>query len=155
MYQSSDNVFRLTARHGKFSSATRFALIALSTLLLVACGDTNDEQPVQVPNREPVATDDNFDVAAGANFVVSVLENDSDPDHDTLSIASSTQPEHGVLSLENNELRYKPALTYKGSDEFSYTVTDGEYKATARVIISVTFNELDPTPHRAITGRLG
>ena len=71
--------------------------------------------------------------------VVDVLANDSDPDGDRLSVASYTQPSHGVASLNaDGTITYTPNAGYTGSDTFTYTITEGkEAFATAHVSITV------------------
>ena len=48
-----------------------------------------------------------------------------DVDGDALSIETFTQAQHGMVEQFNGSLRYKPNAHFNGTDEFSYTITDG------------------------------
>uniref|UniRef100_UPI003D0F319B Ig-like domain-containing protein n=1 Tax=Shewanella sp. TaxID=50422 RepID=UPI003D0F319B len=65
-----------------------------------------------------------------------VLSNDSDPEGDTLTVASVTQGSKGsVTLLADGRVQYTPGKRFKGSDSFSYIISDGELTATATVTI--------------------
>ncbi|MCM5662722.1 Ig-like domain-containing protein [Galbibacter mesophilus] len=76
-------------------------------------------------NDAPVAVDDFLSIPANTETPLVVLSNDSDPDGDTISIDNFSEPQHGVLSLENGQLIYYPDLDFEGQDSFTYTITDG------------------------------
>ncbi|MDB5357129.1 MAG: repeat-containing protein, partial [Phycisphaerales bacterium] len=70
-----------------------------------------------------------------------VLANDTDPNGWTLSVASYTQPSHGVLTLNSDgTFTYAAAADFTGQDTFTYTATDdiGATGNTAAVTINVT-----------------
>ncbi|MEM9782755.1 MAG: Ig-like domain-containing protein [Pseudomonadota bacterium] len=84
------------------------------------------------PNQEPVANPDSFQVTAGAVLVVDapgLIENDSDPDGDTLGIEVDTDPLNGVLELlaapDTGAFRYTPNPGFTGTDSFTYLLSDG------------------------------
>ena len=54
------------------------------------------------------------------------VANDIDPDGDTLSIQSVTQGAHGTVSINGGNVSYTPDTAYKGTDSFTYTVSDGK-----------------------------
>ena len=78
---------------------------------------------------------------------VKVLANDSDIDNDKLAITILvTAPAHGTATLNNNGtpnnsgddfLIYTPSADFNGSDNFSYTISDGTDTATANVTLQV------------------
>lgn len=97
-----------------------------------------DYQPI---NLAPVAVDDSFSV--NEQISLNVLENDSDADGDSLSLAELTTPEHGTASIENNEIVYVPSAGYVGNDSFVYTISDGQgHSDTATVTVTVLENPL-------------
>jgi Bacterial Ig domain len=49
-------------------------------------------------NHRPVAAADSASVAVGGTVTIRVLENDTDADGDTLTVASATQPAHGSVT---------------------------------------------------------
>jgi hypothetical protein len=75
-----------------------------------------------------------------------VLLNDSDPDGDSLSVASVTQPSAGSATITaGNFVIYAPAANFNGSDSFTYTASDGRGgRSTAAV--SVTVNPVNDAP---------
>jgi VCBS repeat-containing protein len=91
-------------------------------------------------NDPPVANADTSTVAEDGTVNVTVLGNDSDPDSDTLTVASVTQGAHGAVVINPNKtVKYTPAANYAGADTFTYTVSDGNGgTATATVTITVT-----------------
>ena len=76
-------------------------------------------------NQAPVAVDDSASVAEDSSVLISVLNNDSDPDGDPITIESFTQGTHGTVALSGTDLRYTPNANYNGVDSFTYTINDG------------------------------
>jgi hypothetical protein len=68
-----------------------------------------------------------------------VLENDSDPDNDTLFIEDKTLPANVWLTLSTDgSFSYTPDIGFAGADSFTYTVGDGNGGTdTATVTIMV------------------
>lgn len=89
-------------------------------------------------NQPPLAQDDMTTTEQDSNVSVNVLNNDSDPEADNLSIASFTQPVNGSVSLSGSSLVYSPSLNFFGSDSFSYTISDGFDSDSANVTVTVT-----------------
>jgi large repetitive protein len=79
-----------------------------------------------------------FNYAPGAG--PGVLANDSDVDHDPLTVALITGPSHGQVGLNpNGTFSYTPDANYNGSDSFQYQVSDGQLQSnTATVNITIT-----------------
>ena len=88
-------------------------------------------------NTAPVAKDDTATANHNESVIIEVLKNDSDEDGDKLSIVSFTEASHGTVSQDDDNLVYTPNKDYSGDDSFTYTITDGEVKATANVSIKV------------------
>jgi len=115
-------------------------------------------------NDAPMVVGETFDVAAGnfapaignttlqlANtdtvttphvFVLGdVLDNDSDPESDPLSITAfqnpSTQGGTVVMNLATGEFTYLPPVGFEGVDTFTYTVFDGTTGVMGTVTIEV------------------
>jgi len=99
-------------------------------------------------NTPPVAEDDSATVQENStNNQIDVLANDSDPDGDTLTIISVTQPTFGVSSHDGSYAYYTPNTAYDGPDSFSYTISDGNGgTASATVIIKVLPTSQNNTP---------
>ena len=75
-----------------------------------------------------------------------VLENDSDPEGDTLTISANTAPQNGSLTLNaDGSFVYTPNLGFSGADAFTYTITDGNgNEDTATVQFTVSTAENNP-----------
>jgi len=81
------------------------------------------------PNTPPQANDDGpFPVAEDSgSTTLDVLANDSDVDGDPLSVASVSDPGHGIASVIDGgaAISYAPDPDYFGTDSFTYSVSDG------------------------------
>ncbi|MEB4590885.1 Ig-like domain-containing protein [Candidatus Thiothrix sp. Deng01] len=87
-------------------------------------------------NHPPTTTINSATTATGATVDIDILGNASDPDGDTLSIASFTQGGHGVVTKVGGKLTYTPNAGFSGADSFTCTISDG--KDTSTITISVT-----------------
>lgn len=101
--------------------------------------ETITEGDVVFDNQPPVANDNHFSVEVDSvDNVLDVLANDSDPDGDSLSIVSVTQPSNGQVDISGDVILYTPASGFSGSDSFTYTIDDGfGGQDSATVTISV------------------
>ena len=94
-------------------------------------------------NNPPIAQDDAFTTQEGIGLWIGVSEllvNDFDPDGDTISVVSYTQPTNGNVSDQGLGLfNYTPNPGFTGTDSFTYTISDGNGGTlTATVTINVT-----------------
>ena len=95
---------------------------------------------VESANQAPVAVDDMYLLSMNGSKDITPLENDSDPDGDTLSIESvDTSALLGTLTVNSDgSMHYQAPYLFRGNDTFTYTITDGNGKtATATVIMCV------------------
>ncbi|MEU4687190.1 Ig-like domain-containing protein [Actinoplanes sp. NPDC023714] len=95
---------------------------------------------VDVGNTVPVAADDTGVTGYLGTVTVPVLANDTDPDGDTLSVLSVTQPAGGTgtVVIDGTGVRYTAPAGFSGDATFSYTVSDGNGgTATAQVVVTV------------------
>ncbi|MCA9837173.1 MAG: cadherin-like domain-containing protein [Trueperaceae bacterium] len=89
-------------------------------------------------NAPPKAVVDEAVTSKNTAVQINVLANDSDPDGDTLSIDSATDPANGSTSISGNSITYTPKTDFVGQDQFSYTISDGKGgTATASVFVTV------------------
>jgi len=100
---------------------------------------------VALVNDTPIAQDDTAGTDEDTPVVISVLDNDSDPDGDPVAIQAVTQPENGSVDNDGEAVTYTPDADFNGTDSFTYTVTDGNGgTATATVTIAVAMVNEDP-----------
>lgn len=79
-------------------------------------------------NSPPIANDDNFHVEAGSDAfhiaLEEILSNDVDPDDESLTVISFSQPNEGLLSrIPNGGFVYLPK-GFLGNTSFAYTISD-------------------------------
>jgi hypothetical protein len=118
--------------------------LAAVTLLACGCGQgssSSQASPTQTPsepdNHAPVAAADSATVAEDAVMEVGVLDNDSDPDDDPLSVSVQTAPQHGTaVVIAAGAIRYTPLANFSGADSLQYEVNDG-HGGTASALLSL------------------
>ncbi|MCW8820853.1 MAG: Ig-like domain-containing protein, partial [Sulfurovum sp.] len=104
-----------------------------------------------VDDTAPVASNDSANTDENVPVTVNVLDNDTDPNGDTLYVISVTQPFNGFSVIatidENDAVTYIPSSGFKGSDSFTYTISDGSETDTATVSIYVGSSDADLILH--------
>lgn len=90
-------------------------------------------------NLPPVVVDDAATAVTGSSSAIDVLDNDSDPDGDELTVVQFSQPTHGaVYDPSDGTLVYVPAPGFLGVDSFTYFVIDGRGEiGSATVTVTV------------------
>jgi hypothetical protein len=90
-------------------------------------------------NRPPVAGNDALEVPNGGAGRVAVLNNDSDPDGDplSLSIVAGPAPGLGTATVDGRGIAFTAAPNAAGSTTITYRVSDGELEDTAQVLVTV------------------
>jgi VCBS repeat-containing protein len=119
-------------------SSTLF-LICLATLLV----NPAHALPPQA-NDDFYSTDEDttLDVAAPG-----VLENDNDPDGDSLTAVLQSGPGDGSLTLSSDgSFTYTPDPGFFGSDSFTYKANDGSPAESNTATVTITVNEVNTAP---------
>lgn len=101
-------------------------------------------------NDAPVAVNDATFTNANQSVVIGVLDNDSDPENDPLTVIAVTQGANGSVANNGTQLTYTPNAGFAGSDTFSYTISDGVLEATADVTVTVNGAADEITVTRAL-----
>lgn len=87
---------------------------------------------------DPVAQDDMATTPEDTAVTIPVLDNDSDPDGDLLTITSATSPD-GTVDITPDGLRFTPNADFNGPTTIEYTVEDPDGNTdTATVVVDVT-----------------
>ena len=107
-------------------------LIASAALLtLSGCFDSDDDDPAPTPpppNEAPSAVDVSFITQTEVAIQDSV--EGSDPENDALTFALEEDVSNGMLTLNSDgSFTYTPNNEFTGSDEFVFSVSDGENAA--------------------------
>ena len=74
-----------------------------------------------------------------------MLNNDTDPEGQTLTITKAEGAAHGTATLSDNKISYVPTSNYFGKDSFTYTISDGN-GGTATAQVSVTIKPVNDAP---------
>ncbi len=143
-------------------------------LQMLSTGKWNDEQGPTVPSSDQT---DGYVEEMGtagvvlANFVenkstsiatAALLANDTDVDDTTLvvSAVNATSAAHGTLTLSGGVITYTPSANFSGTDQFSYTISDGHVGGTATGTLSFTVAAVNqapvaatPTTHYSVTAK--
>ena len=93
-----------------------------------------------VSNHPPVAKADSATLSCDDSVVIAVLANDSDPDGNALKITAISKPANGTakLTADGKRIRYEPKRRFRGTDRFTYTISDGKggtASATVTVVV--------------------
>jgi len=100
-------------------------------------------------NELPVAADDSATIVQGTNGTILVLENDSDPDGNPLTITGTTDPANGSVTISGDQVVYTSDPGFTGTDSFTYSISNGA--ATSSATVTVTVQPAD----RPLTGTDG
>ena len=122
-----------------------------------AYGNTSTAQiyiDVSHINQAPVANNDSYTTLEDTSVTGNVLANDTDLEHDALSVRVVASPQSGQLTIQpNGNFTYTPAANSYGSDWFTYAISDGQYTGYATVFLTVT--SVNDAPTATFTSQLG
>src|ERR687891_714430 len=97
-------------------------------------------------NAPPVAADDSASTDEDNPVTIDVLANDSDPEGDTLTVDSVTQPTNGTAVVNPDDtVTYTPDPDFNGTDSFDYTISDGN-GSTDTATVTVTVGGVNDPP---------
>jgi len=90
-------------------------------------------------NAAPIVENDRGEVTDRQPVTVQVLDNDRDPDGDTLAVTGAAGAPSGSLTVNGDgSVTYQPSRQFNGVDTFSYQVSDGQGASNrGRVTVSV------------------
>jgi hypothetical protein len=90
-------------------------------------------------NQKPVARPDTFALRSLGTVRLDVRQNDTDADGDKLRVSSVSTPAKGTLSRTPDGLRiiYTPGSAFRGTDSFTYTITDPYPTGTATATVTI------------------
>jgi VCBS repeat-containing protein len=96
------------------------------------------------PNT-PAAVADSYTASRNATLNVAVpgvLENDTDPQSDSLTAVQTSGTAHGSLALNSDgSFTYTPTTGYSGPDSFQYQATDGYFASNVATVTLTVAND--------------
>ena len=96
------------------------------------------------PPPEPVANPDHASTSGTTQVSIPVLANDSDDGAPSpLSIQAVSNPSFGTAIISGTDILYTADAGKYGTDQFTYTITDGQFTATATVTVNITVPSSD------------
>jgi hypothetical protein len=108
------------------------------TLTISLTSSQTPPSPPSDTDHPPTAHSDTITTLHGLLAKISPLTNDTDPDHDPLSIVSWAQGRNGKVSCTATVCAYAPKPSFDGIDSFAYTMSDGRGgTSSARVFLRV------------------
>lgn len=94
---------------------------------------------VEQTNSPPNAVNDSYTASAGQLHFFAVLQNDTDPDGDTLTITNVSVAGKGTTFVSGNTIQYGAYQFASEIDTFTYTVSDGNGGTdTATVVVNIS-----------------
>jgi VCBS repeat-containing protein len=102
--------------------------------------------PAPPPNRPPVVGNDSLTINQGSTVKIDFLANDSDPDGDTFSLASFTNPNKGQVTVEGNQFVYTAPAGFVGNDGFQYTLIDSKGASSSGGVFFAVVQSGAPSP---------
>ncbi|WP_415882126.1 Ig-like domain-containing protein [Neptuniibacter sp. QD34_54] len=93
-------------------------------------------------NDPPVAQDIQLETESAVPVQIQLFG--TDVDSEQLEYTLLTQPAHGTVTGTGDTLEYVSEPAFDGTVSFTYSVSDGEYEATATVTIVVVYPNLPP-----------
>ncbi|PSJ72675.1 hypothetical protein C7N43_33020 [Sphingobacteriales bacterium UPWRP_1] len=89
-------------------------------------------------NEPPVAVNDAAQTQEQTPVIIDVLDNDTDPNGDNISILLLNDAQNGTVELFGTQVQYTPDAGFTGTDAFTYIITDPAGSTdTATVTVSV------------------
>jgi hypothetical protein len=100
-------------------------------------------------SEPPIAQGDRIATSQGQEVIIYVLNNDADPDGDTLNIVSITEPINGTIAIDegNSTVTYQPNNSFVGTDILNYTITDHNGNTDSAIVtikVAETVYDLPP-----------
>lgn len=108
--------------------------LVLATALTACGGGSGKDKPKPVPvNTPPVATGATLTTQTDTQLSGTLMGTDANGDALTYMVAA--QPTQGVLAVQaNGSFTYMPNSTVTGTDQFTFTVSDGKAASTAAAV---------------------
>ena len=137
---NADNLDEPTEQFTVDLSEVTNASVADGTGVVTIIDDFTPPPVIDDPVFPPDAVDDSYAVKVNSEVTANLLVNDSDQDGGRITVTSNTDPSNGTVVVNaDGTFTYTPNQDFKGTDSFTYTITDPDGlsdTATANIGIS-------------------
>ena len=96
-------------------------------------------------NSDPDAVDDVAEVDEDASVIIPVLDNDSDPEGDTLTITNAVSADGQVVINDDGTITFIPDANFNGTASIDYEISDGN-GGTDTATVTVTVVPVNDAP---------
>ena len=125
------------------------AFIDSIRFVLVDNVETDCREGARFPsNTRPVAVDDEASTDYDTGIVIGVMDNDSDPDGDSIFLSGHGDASHGTVDFTEGGLFYTPTPGITGDDTFTYSIEDSHEATSTGTVTVHVFAPGEPTPPR-------
>lgn len=119
------------------------------TYTIIDAGNVTDTATVTIDvaaNSSPNATNDTANTTEDNAVIISVIENDSDPENDDFNITAVGESANGT-AIDNGDgtVTYTPDQDFNGEDSFTYTITDS-FNGSDTATVTVTIDPINDPP---------
>lgn len=122
----------------------------LSPELSYGLGHEETSETVDLP---PIAVPVTATTTSGKLVDIDVLAQAFDPDGvGGLLLTGVSQPANGIATVVNNNVRYVPNAGFVGTDQFTYTISNGAKSTSGWIAVTVAAATASPSTPQADTG---
>ena len=100
---------------------------------------------VNQKNVPPIAQNINATTSEETFVAIILKATDSDVPADILTYSLTSNPSHGILSLNNSTTIYTPEINYYGTDSFTYKANDGTGDSNIATV-TITISNINDAP---------
>lgn len=149
-----DKTVKYVPTPGFYGLATANYTVCDNTIPTPLCASSTIKVNITSSFLPPAAVADNYDIYEDSVQTFNVLSNDIGGSGTTNISGIPTPPKNGRVSINvNNTITYLPNADYNGLDSFYYTISsNGGYKSTAKVLISIKHDCCTPGNYKRILG---
>lgn len=126
-------------------STVQFDVTGVSRFEVVLSGSGAIDNLVFDDASAPDAVDDTAETDEDTAVIIPVLDNDTDPNGDALTVTAASSPDGTVEITPEGDLIFTPAENFNGDTTITYTIDDGA-GGTDTAVVNVLVNQVNDAP---------
>lgn len=139
---SNDGVVEIVNNRVVFTPDTAFEGTVVLTYTISDGNGGSDAGSIEITiggglNGAPVAQADQIAINRNQSKLIAVLNNDIDPNSDSVAILAVAAPTFGTAVIQSDKIRYTPPHNFVGIDTLQYTIVDAN-GAEAETAVTIT-----------------